>query len=115
MKMKMIARLIPMLTLGMAAGQASAAGFQLLEQNASGIGNSYAGSAAVAENASTIYFNPAGMTQLQAREASVGMSLVRPTFKFSNQGSSTGVLGGSGTGNDAGSWAFIPMATCPGA
>jgi long-chain fatty acid transport protein len=108
MKMKMIARLIPMLTLGMAAGQASAAGFQLLEQNASGIGNSYAGSAAVAENASTIYFNPAGMTQLQAREASVGISLVRPTFKFSNQGSSTGVLGGSGTGNDAGSWAFIP-------
>lgn len=40
MKMKMIARLIPMLTLGIAAGQASAAGFQLLEQNASGIGNS---------------------------------------------------------------------------
>lgn len=108
MKMKMIARLIPLLTLGMAAGQADAAGFQLLEQNASGIGNAYAGSAAIAENASTIYFNPAGMTQLQAREASVGISLVRPTFKFSNQGSSTGALSGSGTGNDAGSWAFIP-------
>lgn len=61
MKMKTIARLIPLLTLGMAAGQAGAAGFQLLEQNASGIGNAYAGSAAVAENASTIYFNPAGV------------------------------------------------------
>ncbi|MBL8451908.1 MAG: transporter, partial [Zoogloea sp.] len=108
MKMKMIARLMPAVALGLAAGQASAAGFQLLEQNASGIGNSYAGSAAVAENASTIYYNPAGMTQLQSREASVGMSLVRPTFKFNNQGSSTGVLNGSGTGNDAGSWAAIP-------
>ncbi len=108
MKMKMIARSIALLAFAAVAGQASAAGFQLLEQNASGIGNAYAGSAAVAENASTIFFNPAGMTQLQAREASVGLSLVRPTFKFSNQGSSTGALSGSGTGNDAGSWAFIP-------
>lgn len=108
MKMKTIARSMPLLALCVASGQASAAGFQLLEQNASGIGNAYAGSAAVAENASTIFFNPAGMTQLQAREASVGLSVVRPTFKFSNQGSSTGVLNGSGTGNDAGSWSFIP-------
>jgi len=108
MKMKTIARLMSCLAMGMAAGHAAAAGFQLLEQNASGIGNAYAGSAAVAENASTIYFNPAGMTQLQAREASVGISLVRPTFKFSDRGSSTGVLSGTGTGNDAGSWAAIP-------
>ena len=48
MKMKTIARLMPLLALSLAGGQASAAGFQLLEQNASGIGNAYAGSAAVA-------------------------------------------------------------------
>ncbi|WP_374487753.1 outer membrane protein transport protein [Zoogloea sp.] len=54
MKLKTIARLMPLLALGLAAGHAQAAGFQLLEQNASGIGNAYAGSAAVAENASTI-------------------------------------------------------------
>jgi len=35
--------------------QAFAAGFQLLEQNVSGLGNGYAGSAAVADNASTIF------------------------------------------------------------
>lgn len=110
MKMKTIARLIPLLAAGLASGQAAAAGFQLLEQNASGIGNSYAGSAAVAENASTIFFNPAGMTQLKDREVSVGMSAVRPTFKFDNRGSSVGVLGTAGEGNDAGSWAFIPNA-----
>ena len=43
---------------------AQSAGFNLLEQNASGLGNAYAGSAAIADNASTIYFNPAGMTRL---------------------------------------------------
>lgn len=110
MKMKTIARLIPLLALGLAGGNASAAGFQLLEQNASGIGNAYAGSAAVAENASTIFYNPAGMTQLKDREISVGMSIVRPTFKFDNRGTSSGTLSSTGEGNDAGSWAFLPNA-----
>ncbi len=41
------------------SGGAGAAGFQLLEQNASGLGNAFAGTAAVAEDASTIFFNPA--------------------------------------------------------
>ncbi|TAH50944.1 MAG: transporter [Betaproteobacteria bacterium] len=92
----------------MPSGSASAAGFQLLEQNASGIANAYAGSAAVAENASTIFFNPAGMTQLPARTLSVGLSAVRPSFKFSNDGSQTGALTG-GT-SDAGGWAAVPNA-----
>ncbi len=63
MQKTMIARLLPAALLALASGSASAAGFQLLEQNASGIGNAYAGSAAVA-NASTIYFNPAGMARI---------------------------------------------------
>ena len=91
-----------------ASGAASAAGFQLLEQNASGIGNAYAGSAAVAENASTIFFNPAGMTQLPARALSIGLAAVKPSFKFSNDGSQTGVL--TGNTSDAGGWAAIPNA-----
>lgn len=110
MKMKTIARLMPLLAVGLASGQASAAGFQLLEQNASGIGNAYAGSAAVAENASTIFFNPAGMTQLKDREISAGLSIVRPTFKFKNDGSSVGAFAGAGNGGDAGSWGFVPNA-----
>ena len=106
MKMKRLAVNVAAATAGLAASNAMAAGFQLLEQNASGLGNAYAGSAAVAENASTIYFNPAGMTQLQAREMSMGLSLVRPSFKFSDQGSSAGVL--SGGAKDAGGWAALP-------
>ena len=108
MKKTTIARLLPAALLALGSGAASAAGFQLLEQNASGIGNAYAGSAAVAENASTIFFNPAGMTQLQAREVSLGISAVRPSFEFKNKGSVGGAL--SGNGDDAGDWAAIPNA-----
>lgn len=90
------------------AGAAAASGFQLLEQNASGLGNAYAGSAAVAEDASTIFFNPAGMTQLGARELSVGLAAVRPSFKFRDKGSQSGLL--SGDTGDAGDWAVLPNA-----
>ncbi|WP_418648069.1 OmpP1/FadL family transporter [Thauera butanivorans] len=103
-----IARLLPAALLALASGSASAAGFQLLEQNASGLGNAYAGSAAVGENASTIYFNPAGMTLLQDREFSAGLSMVRPSFKFKDKGSSTGIL--TGKASDAGGWAALPNA-----
>ena len=101
-------RLIPAVMLIAFSGAASASGFQLLEQNASGIGNAYAGSAAVAENASTIYFNPAGMTQLQDREISGGISVIRPSFNFTNNGSSVDTLGATGNGGDAGDWALVP-------
>lgn len=113
-------RLIPALLGVVFSGAAGAAGFQLLEQNASGIGNAYAGSAAVAENASTIFYNPAGMTQLQAREFSGGLTAVRPSFKFSDSGSSANTVSPafvgpasnvvSGNGGDGGSWGAIPNA-----
>ncbi|WP_227815695.1 OmpP1/FadL family transporter [Nitrogeniibacter aestuarii] len=112
MKMKQIARLVPSAMFALAGSQASAAGFQLLEQNASGLGNAYAGTAAVAEDASTIFFNPAGMTQLQAREFSVGLDFVRPSFEFSNNGSQsfTNTPSTGASADDAGDWAFIPNA-----
>jgi len=109
-------RLLPALLLGAFAGSASAAAFQLWEQNASGIGTSFAGSAAVADNAGTIFFNPAGMTQLPGVQVSLGMSGVRPIFKFRDQGSGgTGILPqltglAGGNGGDAGSWSAVPNA-----
>jgi long-chain fatty acid transport protein len=101
-------RLIPALLAVAFSGGASASGFQLLEQNASGLGNAYAGSAAVAENASTIFYNPAGMTQLQDREFSLGGSAIRTSFKFSDNGSIAPGL--SGDGGDGGGWGFVPNA-----
>lgn len=93
--------------LGSAASHAAA--FQLLEGNASGLGNAYAGSAAVAEDASTVFFNPAGMTLLPGRNVAFSVDLVRPSAKFSNQGSSNALLQGiGGNGGDAGDWAAVP-------
>ncbi len=114
MNQHLAVRLLPGLISMAFAGTAAASGFQLIEQNASGIGNAYAGSAAIAENASTIFYNPAGMTQLQAREMSFGMSLVKPSFKYSDKGSAVpGLLGVpplAGEGGDGGSWAALPNA-----
>src|SRR2546430_7604781 len=50
--------------LGLLAGsEAHAAAFALYEQGVSGLGNAYAGAAAVAEDATTIWWNPAGMAR----------------------------------------------------
>lgn len=91
------------------SASASAAAFQLWEQNASGLGNAYAGSAAVADNASTNFFNPAGLTQLSGTQISLGVSAVGPSYRFRDQGS-TGLNANGPTGGDAGSWAAVPNA-----
>lgn len=88
-----------------AGGTAHAAGYALIEQNASGLGNAYAGQAAAASDASTIYFNPAGMTRLPDRQVVVAGHLIKPRAEFSGT-SSAGVTGGQG--GDAGDWAFVP-------
>ena len=43
-------------------GTAGASGFALLEQSASRLGTAFAGTAAAADDATTLFFNPAGMT-----------------------------------------------------
>lgn len=45
-----------------------AGGFQLYEQSVSSMGNAYAGTAAVAQDATTSFYNPAGMTLLNSIE-----------------------------------------------
>lgn len=98
-------RLIPAALIGLWAGTAGASGFQLQEQTASGIGNAFAGSAAVAENASTIFYNPAGMTQLSGTNVSFGVAAISPSYKFSNGASYSAF---SGDGGDAGSLGYVP-------
>lgn len=99
---------LPAVVAAVFSGASWGAGFMLMEQNASSLGNAYAGTAAVADNASTIFFNPAGMTQLQAREFSVGLSAVRPSYKFSNNGSVVAPAATGGNGGDAGDWGYVP-------
>ena len=103
-------RTLPALLLAIFSGTASAAAFQLWEQNASGLGTAYAGSAAIADNASTVFFNPAGMTQLPGIQLSAGVTGVKPSYKFNNEGSTGPFLGSGGNGGDAGDWAAVPNA-----
>ncbi|MCG2576180.1 outer membrane protein transport protein [Dechloromonas sp. XY25] len=104
---KLTLRTVPALMLAAFSSVASAAAFQLWEQNASGLGNAYAGSAAVADNASTVFFNPAGMSELAGYQVSLGVVGVGPSYEFQDGGSS-GVTMGSGNGGDAGGWHAVP-------
>ncbi len=64
-------------------GAVSAAGFALIEQSASGVGNAFAGGSASAEDASTIFYNPAGMTHLPGRQVVLGVHGDRPQHEAS--------------------------------
>ena len=92
-----------------AASGAQAAGFALIEQSASGMGNAYAGGSAAAEDASTAFFNPAGMTYIDGTQVVGALHLINPSAEFNNNGSVAGTarpLGG--TGGDIGDLAFVP-------
>lgn len=94
---------------------AQAAGFALIEQSASGIGNAFAGGGAVAEDASTIFFNPAGMTYIQGTQLAGAIHLIKPSAEFDNNGSVAGAGAGpfpsrplGGSGGDAGDLSVVP-------
>ncbi len=72
--------------------QAHAAGFALIENSASGMGNAYAGAAAVAEDGSTIWFNPAGMTRLKERSFIGAGHIISVKTKYADRGSSINPL-----------------------
>lgn len=94
------------------SGGAAASGFALIEQSASGLGNAYAGGAASAEDASTIFFNPAGMSKLPGKQIAVAAHFITPSAKFTNT-TSTVAAGGfvaAPVGKDAGSTALVPSA-----
>lgn len=95
--------------LALAAPGAMAAGFALIEQSASQMGNAFAGSAAIANDASSMYFNPAGMTRLP-KQLVGGLHLIATQANFS--GSSADLLGNpvatGGNGSDAGGDSVVP-------
>src|SRR5690554_5446024 len=108
-------------TLALAVASASlfsstalASGFKLNEQSASGVGTAYAGRTAVVEDATTVYYNPAGMSKLTRPEISVGGAYINIDAKFSN-GERTNPLGVSSDiegGYDHGG-SLIPASSIP--
>jgi long-chain fatty acid transport protein len=93
------------------AGLVHGSAFALQEQSGSGLGNAFAGGAAAAEDASTIYTNPAGMSRLSGIQGAIAGSLICPSAELRDNGSQAAAfqpLGG--TGGDAGSCAGVPAA-----
>ncbi len=97
-----------------AAGRVTAAGFYIQEQSAAGLGRAQAGNGVVADDASTIYFNPAGMTQLPGIQTDSGINLIVPSASMSDRGTidhsplAPNSLPGGGSGGNPGSASPIP-------
>ena len=85
------------------AGGVAASGFALIDQSGSGRGNAFAGGAASAEDASTIFYNPAGMSRLYGKQLVVAAHAILPSAKFTGTG-----LAGTDMGGDAGGLALVP-------
>ena len=92
-----------------------ASGFQLFEQNASGLGNAFAGQAAGVKDASAIHFNPAALTRVKGWNVVVSVEPIGLSNKFSDTGSSVPKAGAytfpvplGNEGDDAGGWIPVP-------
>src|SRR6185295_10523830 len=74
------------------AGQAWGSAFALAEQNSMGLGNAFAGAAATAEDANTIWHNPAGLARLNFPQAEFAINVIIPSAKFQNANSQAAAL-----------------------
>lgn len=83
------------LTAALGTNLAFASGFALIENSASGQGNAFAGAAASASDASTIWFNPSGMMRLDADQMVFVGHFIKPDSNFKNGNSTGSVLLGS--------------------
>jgi long-chain fatty acid transport protein len=109
------------LVLGVAAlpSTVRGSGFQLMEQNASGLGNAYAGQAAAVKNASAIFYNPAALVRVNGWNIVASVEPIDVSTTFSDAASTPpSVQFPSGpfvfpvatgtTGGNAGKWIPVP-------
>jgi long-chain fatty acid transport protein len=87
-----------------------AAGFQLTEQSVAGLGRAFAGAGAVAEDGSTIFYNPAGLTFLDQQEVLLGASVITLGADFDRiqTTDATGQPLTGGEGGDVGKLGGVP-------
>jgi long-chain fatty acid transport protein len=71
---------------------ASASGFQLREQGASGQGQSYAGISAGGSDISSMFFNPANLTRYDGFQLNLGFTNILPSTKFSDGAASRSMI-----------------------
>lgn len=110
MKLRLIS-LATGIALGGLSGAVYAGAFGIGTQSGSGTGNAYSAGAAGAEDASAAWYNPASMAFLPAgKHVMVSGHLLRPSFKFRDEGSTIPGALGTGNGGDGGGWAAVPNA-----
>ncbi len=87
----------------------TAAGFALAEQNGSDTGTAFAGGAALAEDASTIFYNPAGLTRVKGKQFIMAGHAIKADADFSKDSATTvSAVATGGNGGNAGSTVFVP-------
>lgn len=75
-------RLSASLVLAALTSQAFAGGFQIQEQNVTNLGLAYSGTAALAEDATTGFYNPAGLSRICDSQVVLSGVLITGNFKF---------------------------------
>lgn len=100
------------LSTAMMAGQVQSAGFALMEQNATDLGQAYANLATGNGQSNAIFGNPASMALVDGTAVSGGINYVDVSFEF-ERGAAASPFGpvAGGLGGDAGDSAFIPNAS----
>jgi long-chain fatty acid transport protein len=92
------------LTVALASSQLFASGFALNEQSVSGMGTGFAGRSSSADDASTVFGNPAGMSRLKREQVSVGAATLVAKTDISRTRST---FGGQQDGD------MVPVTTVP--
>jgi long-chain fatty acid transport protein len=92
------------LAIGMASTQLFASGFAVNEQSISGMGTGFAGRSSSADDASTVFGNPAGMSRLKSEQISLGAAVLDASTDIRN-GHST--FGGTEKGD------MVPLIAVP--
>ncbi|WP_422777588.1 OmpP1/FadL family transporter [Pseudomonas mediterranea] len=92
------------LAVALASSQLFASGFALNEQSISGMGTGFAGRSSSADDASTVFGNPAGMSRLKREQVSVGAATL---FAKSDISQTRSTFGGQQDGD------MVPVVTVP--
>lgn len=92
-------------------GSAFGAGFALNEQSASTLGRAFAGRASSAEDASTLFGNPAGMSRLEGSQLTLGAAVVDSDSDIKNARATIAGTGIQIPGSNDGD--MVPTTTIP--
>ena len=87
---------------------ADAAGFMVRENSAESLATVFAGNGSRADEAATVFNNPAGMSWLQGNQFELGAAVVIPSMKFSGSSSIAGIPLPGDNSREVGQIAGIP-------